>query len=206
MLTSLPRRLWNRLPERVRAPVLGVKYGAPAERQWLREAMNRDLARELDSAARNSDAVEVSGTLRGGLPWKSYTSLSYPDFDLCTSEPPDTFDVVICEQVLEHVPDPARAASTLRALCRPDAVLFVSVPLLVRVHGSPGDYWRFTPDGLLVLLERAGFEVEWIRTWGNRRAVKGNLGHWRAFRPWHSLRNDPACPLVVWAMARSVSR
>ena len=36
------RRLWQRLPEGVRMPILGLRYGAPSGRQWLREAMIRE--------------------------------------------------------------------------------------------------------------------------------------------------------------------
>ncbi|MDQ6909536.1 MAG: class I SAM-dependent methyltransferase [Actinomycetota bacterium] len=151
------------------------------------------------------DAVEVSGSLRSNLPWRSYTSLLYPQFDLCrkVQDPPyGPFDLVICEQVLEHVPDPVRAASNLRELCRPGGKLVVSTPFLVKVHGSPGDYWRFTPDGLRVLLEGAGLQVEWVHSWGNRACVRRNLGRWLPHRRWHPLRNEPDFPVMVWALAR----
>jgi hypothetical protein len=66
----------------------------------------------------------------------------------------------------------------------------------------PEDYWRFTPDGLRLLLARPGFEVEWVKSWGNKSAVAGNLRRWAFYRPWRSLRNRPDTPLVVWALAR----
>ncbi|MGH2637633.1 MAG: methyltransferase type 12, partial [Actinomycetota bacterium] len=75
------------------------------------------------------------------------------------------------------------------------------------VHELPlfgmGDYWRFTPRGLRTLLERAGLEVERVESWGNRQCVKGNFNRWSAYRPWHSLRNEPDFPLQVWAFARN---
>jgi SAM-dependent methyltransferase len=204
---GVARRVWQALPERVRRPILSLKYGAPAERQWLREQMNRDLREVLDGLhPARCDAIEVSGALRADLPWRSYTALSYPEFDLCSSRAPRQFDVVICEQVLEHVPDPCRATATLRDLCLPDGVVLVSVPFLLRIHRVPGDYWRFTPDGLHLLLSRAGLDVEWVRSWGNRSAAAANLGRWAFYRPWHSLRNDSERPLVVWALARRSDR
>jgi hypothetical protein len=66
------------------------------------------------------------------------------------------------------------------------------------------DYWRFTPRGLLALLERAGLRVETVGTWGNRRCIVGNLDRWPAYRRWHPLRDEPDLPVQVWAFARNV--
>jgi 2-polyprenyl-3-methyl-5-hydroxy-6-metoxy-1,4-benzoquinol methylase len=171
----------------------------------MREVMNR-AADDFFSTLppETHDAVEVSGRLRADLPWRSYARLEYPEFDLSdgSKAPGPAYDVVICEQVLEHVPDPVVAADNLRLLCRGGGRLYVSTPFMVKIHGAPGDYWRFTPDGLRVLLERAGFAVESIESWGNRACVRGNLGRWLPYRRWHSLRNEPDFPLMVWAVAR----
>lgn len=154
-------------------------------------------------------AAEISGDFRAGLGWKEHTTLAYPEFDVCeVPDPPERrFDVVICEQVLEHVEDPWLAAANLHRLCAPGGRVVVSSPFLVKVHELPQygmkDYWRFTPRGLRVLLERAGLEVGTVGAWGNRECVVGNLGSWSAYRPWHSLANERDIPLQVWAFARS---
>ena len=51
--------------------------------------------------------------------------------------PPARYDVVICEQVLEHVLDPGAAAANLRGLCAPGGHVVVSTPFLIRVHELP---------------------------------------------------------------------
>ena len=202
-LRHLAWRSWRVLPDAVRRPVYSLRYGAPSDRQWLREVMNRDLLRVFaELKPEHLDVVEVSGNLRSGLPWRSYRTLSYPAFDLCApTEVPGQYDLVICEQVLEHVADPLRAVSTLRELCRDDGHVLVSTPFLLRLHGSPDDFWRFTPNGLATLLKSQGLVPLWVRSWGNRRVVVGNLRRWRTYRPWHSLKNDPQTPIVVWALA-----
>jgi hypothetical protein len=115
--------------------------------------------------------------------------------------------VVICEQVIEHVVDPVLAAENLRGLCSPGGHVIVSTPFLIRVHELPmygmRDYWRFTPRGLGMLLERAGLTVQTVGSWGNRRCVTGNTDRWPAYRRWHSLRNEPDLPVQVWAFARN---
>lgn len=211
--SNVARRLWHVLPYRVRDEVWKSTYRGRWVRDvfhthghWVREVMRRDieaLIELLDPSGLN--VVEVSGGRRSGYPWASYTQLAYPEFDLC--DPPAThgghYDLVICEQVLEHVDNPVTAVHTLKALCAPGGMLLVSTPFLIRIHHHPADYWRFTPDGLRKLLECQGLHVEWVRSWGNRAAVRRNLRVWVHYWPWRSLKNDPDVPVMVWALARS---
>ena len=170
----------------------------------MNDAIDAHIAR-LDPA--NRSAAEISGESHAGKPWREYRSLMYPDFDLCAPiEDRGRFDVVICEQVLEHVDDPWGAAANLRDLAVPGGHVIVSTPFLVRVHELPiyamRDYWRFTPRGLTTLLERAGLDVYETGSWGNRDCVVADFDRWSAYRWWHSLRNEPDIPLQVWAFAR----
>jgi hypothetical protein len=70
------------------------------------------------------------------------------------------------------------------------------------VHPAPRDYWRFTPDGLRVLLESAGLDVPEVMSLGNRRCVKANLLVWASKPRWASDVNEPEFPVNVWAIAR----
>lgn len=204
---SVARAAYDRLPPGVRHRLRTTLVEAGSVDQWLRRAMNRDLDRLFaDLRPSVTDVIEISGDLRGDLPWKSYQSWSYPDFDICApSLPGADADLVICEQVLEHVRDPYLAVRNLARLVHPEGLVLVSTPFLVRLHGSPEDHWRFTPSGMRLLLEAGGLEVLWVRSWGNRRCVGANLRRWVAYRPWRSLRNDRDVPLVVWALARQPS-
>jgi len=175
--------------------------------QWQRVVLNATVDRHLRSLdPERHSAVEISGTAHALRPWRRYESLQYPEFDLCAPlGAREAFDVVICEQVIEHVPDPCAAVANLRRLCRPGGHVVVSTPFLVRVHELWGmqDYWRFTPRGLRTLLERAGLEVDAVGSWGNRSCVTGNFDGWPAYRRWHPLRDEPDLPLQVWAFARN---
>jgi SAM-dependent methyltransferase len=179
--------------------------------QWQRVPLNGAVTRHLRSLGPPGlSAAEISGDAQAGLGWKRFASLNYPEFDLCAPlDGQGTFDVVICEQVIEHVVDPFRAAANLRGLCNSGGHVVVSSPFLIRVHELPvfglRDYWRFTPRGLRTLLEHVGLTVVEVGSWGNRSCVVGNFDRWPAYRRWHSLRNEPELPVQVWAFARNPS-
>jgi len=79
------------------------------------------------------------------------------------------YDLVVCAQVLEHLPWPLQAVRAMRAALGPDTLLYVEVPYeqVMRASGDPlpkKHHWHehinfFTPGALARLLERAGLEV-----------------------------------------------
>ena len=205
------------LASRVLRPTLGRVVGAvdraafpeaaSAPEQWQRVVMNSEIDKHITALdPRRLSAVEISGSLHAGRPWREYVELSYPEFDLCAPLTEERrFDVVICEQVIEHVDEPVSAVRNLRELCAPGGEVIVSTPFLIKIHEHFGmrDLWRFSPRGLSTLLTGVGLEVESLGSWGNRECVVGNFSRWSAFRPGrHSLRNEPEFPVQVWAFAR----
>lgn len=81
------------------------------------------------------------------------------DLDVCSIELPDeSFDCVICLEVLEHVAHPFAAARELERVLRPGGSLFLTTPFLTGYHGHLAsasgshddfpDFWRFTHQGL----------------------------------------------------------
>jgi SAM-dependent methyltransferase len=63
-----------------------------------------------------------------------------------------SFDAVMCNQVLEHVVDPALTLSEIRRVLKPGGILLLSVPFIYCEHGMPYDFRRFTAGGLEALL------------------------------------------------------
>jgi SAM-dependent methyltransferase len=84
----------------------------------------------------------------------------------------ESFDTVLCIQVLEHTPDPSGLLAEIARVVRRDGTVVLSAPFSFRLHEEPHDYFRYTPHGLDALCERAGLEV-------TRRWTQGSL--WSAF-------------------------
>jgi SAM-dependent methyltransferase len=74
--------------------------------------------------------------------------------------PDASVDVVLSSQVLEHVTDPAAYLAEAHRVLRPGGHVVVSTHGAWVYHPDPTDFWRWTPDGLRLILSRAGFEVE----------------------------------------------
>lgn len=73
--------------------------------------------------------------------------------------PDESFDAVLCSQVLEHVFTPEKFLSEIRRVLRPGGRLVLAVPFMWDEHEQPHDFGRYSSFGLRALLERCGFEI-----------------------------------------------
>lgn len=174
---------------------------------WGRVVMNEatnQLVSQLDTESLK--VLEISGRdWVGRFNYKSYQNAAYPDFDVCSDKLGETFDLIIAEQVFEHLLYPYRAAQNIYSMLNPGGHLLITTPFLIKVHREPFDCTRWTATGMKHFLSECGFDLDNITTdsWGNRACVKSNLYRWTNFNKWiHSLKNEPDFPLVVWAMAK----
>lgn len=67
-----------------------------------------------------------------------------------------SFDVVLCNQVLEHCDDPARAVAELRRVTAPGGRVLASTHGVMVFHPAPTDHWRWTHTGLEKLFAENG--------------------------------------------------
>jgi SAM-dependent methyltransferase len=78
-------------------------------------------------------------------------SLSFADNEIGTA---------LCIDTLEHCADPLTACRELHRVLRPGGVCAVASVMLFPIHAYPHDYWRFTPEGLRLLM--SPFEYLWV--------------------------------------------
>jgi SAM-dependent methyltransferase len=151
------------------------------------------------------DALEIAAgwkwRRRG---WGSFTEMNWPDHDICEDRLDRQFDVVIADNVWEHLLHPYRAAQNVLAMLKPGGLFINITPFLIRHHPIPTDCTRWTELGMRHFLADAGFDGDRIETgsWGNAAAVKANFRRWARTGWRRSLPNDPDFPVAVWAFAR----
>jgi SAM-dependent methyltransferase len=81
--------------------------------------------------------------------------------------PDSSADIVVSNQVLEHVLDVDKAVQEVYRVLKPGGTFVGSVPHISPVHLEPYDFRRFTDLGVTQILEKHGFQ---------RVEVEGNCG------------------------------
>jgi len=143
----------------------GVKPYAPLYEPFFASSRSTDVA----SSPHNISTVDVIAPAED-LPFED-----------------ESFDCVICTEVLEHCRDPAAALSEMRRVLRPGGHAFVSTPFLVHLHEMPYDYYRYTPSALRDLTQSAGLEVVSLRPRGEYVAVTLNMLQMPVMKVWRRL-------------------
>jgi len=138
------------------------------------------IARESKKIQRNSHVLDVGagscryrfffshcvykahdfGKLPEGLTAGGYGQLDYVS-DICNIPVKDeSFDIVLCIEVLEHVPEPIAAIKELSRILKPQGILLLSAPQRSGVHLAPYHFYRgYTPFWYRHFLPRHGLKI-----------------------------------------------
>lgn len=96
----------------------------------------------------------------GNQPYRDLVKGEYCPFDVAYSdsllEPP--YDVIMCNQVLEYVPDPRAVIRDFYLMLKSQGTLVMTYPTLWE-EVEPNDYWRFTKSGIEKLLGDNAFII-----------------------------------------------
>src|SRR5262245_31626356 len=127
----------------------------------LRRAWVRKQAEKIPSGARILDVGAGIGQYRGLFAHcryeapdfgqepgtvGSYTAMDYVSYICAIPVEDGSFDVVLCTEVLEHVPDPGRAVLEMARILRPGGTLLLTAPLGSILHQEPYHYYGgYTP-------------------------------------------------------------
>lgn len=176
---------------------------------WVRVVMYRrcfEFIRSLHPEKLDVLEISAGSQWKREFSFKSYTEANYPDFDICADRLDRKFDLIIADQVFEHLQWPYRAGRNVHSMLRDGGHFVIATPFLVRVHKVPIDCSRWTEQGLSCLLQECGFPAEGIETfsWGNRACVKSNFSKWKTYGFYRSLKNEPDFPVMVWAFAKKI--
>jgi len=83
----------------------------------------------------------------------------------------ESIGLVLNLESLEHLPSPQKAIDEIHRVLRPNGLLILTTVMHFKIHRAPKDYWRFTPDGIELLLNR--FEILDCTLEGDSKRPKG---------------------------------
>jgi len=196
------RLIWFLMKERI-----GLFFKQKTSGQhWCRVIMDQEtdrLIRSLDY--KELSVLEISGDKWKNFSFKKYENTDYPSYDVCSGVLKTKYDLIIAEQVFEHLLRPYQAGKNVYEMLNPGGYFLITTPFLLRIHPHPVDCSRWTETGLQYFLAECGFNLESIVTdsWGNLECLLSNYNRWTVFdKGNHSLEKDPLVPLVVWALAK----
>lgn len=82
----------------------------------------------------------------------------------------EPYDIVVCGEVLEHLPDPGRAIDAIVSLLKPGGLAILTVPGGMRYWSkqdeAAGHYRRFEYDEFASLVKDSGLKIERHYGWG----------------------------------------
>ena len=137
-----------------------------------RQANWRFLKSQLSLLSPDALILDVGagrGDFAEALSGRRYLELEvypYPEVDIVCDltrvNPflPESFDAVLLLNVLEHIYDTRRMLTALAGMLKPNGVLIVAIPFMVKLHQIPVDYVRYTEYALGQLGEEHGLRVE----------------------------------------------
>lgn len=71
----------------------------------------------------------------------------------------ETYNAIICTEVLEHVEDPQTVLKEFHRILKKKGKLFATVPQSWMIHQEPYNFFYFTKYGMESLLKKAGFKT-----------------------------------------------
>ncbi len=97
------------------------------------------------------------------FPGKRYLKQDMQDFDppcidiLCDITdmepiPDESIGLVLNLESLEHIAHPQKAIDEIHRVLKPEGLLILTTVMHFKIHHAPKDYWRFTPEGIELLL------------------------------------------------------
>src|SRR5690349_11209449 len=96
----------------------------------------------------------------------NYTELDCVASLECLPFTNQTFDAIVCTQVLEHLAHPWLSLGELARILKCGGRLYLTAPQAHCEHQTPYDFFRYTSFGLTSLLTEAGFSSIQLRPFG----------------------------------------
>ncbi|MEQ1908665.1 MAG: methyltransferase domain-containing protein [Vicinamibacterales bacterium] len=87
-------------------------------------------------------------------------------FEGLSAIPSESYPLIVCCGLLEHIPDPQRFIDELHRILEPGGKVLVSASACFSFHQCPDDYFHYTPFSLRLLFKK----------WSRFEVLRGNCG------------------------------
>lgn len=102
----------------------------------------------------------------------------------------EDFDTVICNQVLEHVPEPEKLIAESYRVLKSGGHFILTAPFLSPIHADLGDFFRYTKEGLEFMFKKYNFDVIKAQPYGGLFSVIYSFIKFTLFNPYKpSIKN-----------------
>ncbi len=156
-MDNIPRTLLqmhlNECKSYIKGRLLNAGCGDKTYESFYRDKIETQIRFDWPNTIHDKNSIDVFGSVME-LPFIS-----------------ESFDVVFCTEVLEHVPEPQKALAEFHRVLNKSGYLILSTPFLYQLHETPFDFYRYTAYGLSHLINKAGFELVFIKSRGDLTAV-----------------------------------
>lgn len=177
---------------------------------------SRQLVVEIGASEPTTPVLRMMATLQQERMLQlDLVARNYPEVDiqkLCYWN--GELDMLVADQVLEHVPKVWEASYEVWRTLRTGGVAVIASPFMFPIHSCPSDYWRMTLDAYGVLFPDRHWRTLTSGQWGskeimqwayNDQKVRGFVGDWvpvnKAIQEvpnFESTITDGQYPVVVW--------
>ncbi len=159
-------------------PATALMEAASAAQGGSLDGAFRDIIEDMRRAnpAVRPRMLDIGGRARSGIERRrffpqcdvtTFDIIADPSVDvvgdaheLSRSFAPDSFDLVLCVSVFEHLLMPWKATLEMNAVLRPGGVALIHTHQTIGMHDLPWDFWRFSDTCWQGLFNRhTGFEI-----------------------------------------------
>lgn len=178
--------IWNFNVARRDAWVAALAKSVPAGSRVLDVGAGAGRYRETFAHCeyRTQDFAQEPGTIG------RYTKLDYESDITAIPVPDASFDVILCTEVLEHVPEPAKAIREIARILKPGGRLFMTAPLGSWLHQEPYHFYGgYSPYWYRRFFPEAGLRVD---------TIESNLGFFSMYGQETIRYREYVHPLRTW--------
>ncbi|MFQ5952352.1 MAG: class I SAM-dependent methyltransferase [Candidatus Omnitrophota bacterium] len=196
---SLKRSIKALLRQPIKLSAKGLKSGPHITRYYMYHHLTSvfntiDKNGSCNRILSISRSIPLSNLINVEKP--EITEANFPEYNILDLPFSDNhFDYVVSAQVLEHVEgNPQKAIDETYRVLKPGGIAIHTTCLVHPIHGEPKDFWRFTPDALILLCNGFSKIID-VGGWGNFYV-------W--FIDWLGLRYDPV-PHAKWHLLHKIA-